>query len=165
MTLEEDVGRLLIENGLTVAVAESCTGGLICHRITNVPGSSGYFLCGIVSYCNESKISILGVDQKLIETHGAVSKECAQSMAEGVKKIADTEIGIASTGIAGPSGGSKEKPIGLVFIALSVKDHTEVMRYCFHGSREDIKLKSSEAALNMLRSYLVAGFNVEGEIE
>jgi nicotinamide-nucleotide amidase len=112
--LEEALGRILTERGLTIAVAESCTGGLIADKITNVSGSSMYFERGVVVYSNQSKTELLNVPKELIKTHGAVSKEVAEAMAAGVRRLAGTDIGISTTGVAGPTGGTSEKPVGLV---------------------------------------------------
>ena len=117
-TLEEVIAGLLTERKLTIAVAESCTGGLITNRLTDVAGSSNYLERGLVTYSNAAKISMLGVPAAIIEKHGAVSEETARLMAEGVRKLAGTDLGISSTGIAGPTGGTKEKPMGTVYLAL-----------------------------------------------
>ena len=141
--------------GFTLAVAESCTGGLIAQRITNVPGSSKYFIEGVVTYSNESKTRLLGVDKKLIRDHGAVSKEVARDMARGVRHRAKTDFGIAVTGIAGPGGGSEEKPVGLVYVALADDAHTEHKRLMIPGDRELVRWRASQAALDMLRRRLI----------
>jgi nicotinamide-nucleotide amidase len=156
-TMEEVVGNLLRERGVTLAVAESCTGGLIAHRLTNVPGSSDYLEWGVVVYSNRSKIDMLGVPAEVIEKHGAVSEETARAMAEGVRKLGKTTIGVGVTGIAGPTGGTEEKPVGTVFIALTDDDGTEANRYFFgfFGSREQIKLFTSQVALNNLRKRIL----------
>ena len=155
MTIEEDIGRLLTEKGLTLSVAESCTGGLISHRITNVPGSSVYYLGGVVSYSNDCKLELLGVTLETIEQHGAVSEQCAKEMAEGVRKLTDSHIAIASTGIAGPGGGTEDKPVGLVYIAVAAITYSEVVKLQLSGTREEIKQQTSEAALTLLRSHLL----------
>lgn len=154
-TLEYAVVRALIERKLKLALAESCTGGLIGHRITNVPGSSETFLAGVVSYSNKAKIDILGVPAELIEKHGAVSPEVAEAMAKGAvaRTVADVALGV--TGIAGPGGGTPEKPVGLVYIGLCTPDGTEVTRNVLGGSRQDVKLRASQSALNMLRMFLL----------
>src|SRR2546427_5633375 len=154
-TMEEVVGRRLSITGFTLAVAESCTGGLIAQRITNVPGSSIYFIEGVVTYSNESKTRLLGVDKKLIRDHGAVSKEVARDMARGVRHRAKTDFGLAVTGIAGPGGGTEEKPVGLVYIALADEAHTEHKRFKLPGDRELIRWRASQAALDMLRRRLI----------
>src|SRR6059036_7645 len=154
-TMEEVIGRRLMITGFTLAVAESCTGGLIAQRITNVPGSSTYFVEGVVTYSNESKTRLLGVDKKLIRDHGAVSKEVARDMARGVRHRAKTDFGLAVTGIAGPGGGTEEKPVGLVYIALADEAHTEHKRLKLPGDRELVRWRASQAALDMLRRRLI----------
>jgi nicotinamide-nucleotide amidase len=153
--MEEVVGRRLAITGFTLAVAESCTGGLIAQRLTSVPGSSTYFTEGLVTYSNESKTRLLGVDKKLIKDHGAVSKEVARDMARGVRHRAKTDFGLAVTGIAGPDGGSEEKPVGLVYIALADDAHTEHKRLKIPGDRELVRWRASQAALDMLRRRLI----------
>ncbi|MDX6445388.1 MAG: nicotinamide-nucleotide amidase [Blastocatellia bacterium] len=153
--MEEVVGRSLAIKGFTLAVAESCTGGLIAERLTNVPGSSKYFVEGLVTYSNESKTRLLGVDKKLILEFGAVSQQIARDMARGVRHRAKTDFGLAVTGIAGPDGGSEEKPVGLVFIALADEAHTEHKRFVLPGDRELIRWRASQAALDMLRRRLI----------
>ncbi len=156
--LEQVVGEILKQKGLTLAIAESCTGGLLAHRITNVPGSSEYFERGVVSYSNESKVDVLGVDNILIESKGAVSAEVVQSMAEGVRKLANTDLGVGISGIAGPTGGSSEKPVGTVFIGISCKNRGTFSHRCqFRGTREEIKILSSEAALDLIRKFISNG--------
>jgi len=150
-TLEEVIGQLLKLRGYTLATAESCTGGLLAGRITDVPGSSEYFLEGVVSYSNEAKIDLLGVRKKLIETHGAVSEQVAGAMAAGIRKRAGSTFGISVTGVAGPGGGSAEKPVGLVYIALADDSQTTTRRFIFPGDRQFIRTLSVNAALDMLR--------------
>ena len=154
-TMEEVLGRRLSITGFTLAVAESCTGGLIAQRLTNVPGSSKYFIEGVVTYSNESKTRLLGVDKELIHEFGAVSQQVARDMARGVRHRANTDFGLAVTGIAGPDGGTKEKPIGLVYIALADDAHTEHKRLMLPGDRELIRWRASQAALDMLRRRLI----------
>src|ERR1051326_6881092 len=154
-TLEEVVGRRLAMTDFTLAVAESCTGGLIAQRLTNVPGSSKYFIEGVVTYSNESKTRLLGVDKKVIKEFGAVSQQVARDMARGVRHKAKTDFGLAATGIAGPEGGTKEKPVGLVYIALADDAHTEHKRLMIPGDRELIRWRASQAALDMLRRRLI----------
>lgn len=150
-TMEEVVGNLLREHGKSLATAESCTGGLISNRITNVPGSSDYFLEGVVSYSNDAKEKILGVPKELLDTHGAVSAPVVEAMARGVRKLAGSDIGIAVSGIAGPGGGTQEKPVGTVFIGIdSGKEETRSEKFRFYGSREEIKLVTSSHALRMV---------------
>lgn len=152
--MEDVVGRLLKGKRLTLSVAESCTGGLIGHRITNVPGSSDYFMGGVVVYSNEAKMKILGVKADTLDKFGAVSAETVREMAEGIRKSIYADIGIAVTGIAGPSGGTKEKPVGTVFIGLSTERETFAERYRFFGDREQIKLNTSMMALDWIRRYV-----------
>lgn len=153
-TIEEVVGRRLREKGLTLFLAESCTGGLIGHRITSVPGSSDYFKGGIVAYHNEIKERGLGVPYRLLRSFGAVSKEVAAEMARGAREYGKTDIGLSVTGIAGPGGGSKEKPVGTVFIGLSDPEETIIKGFRFHGDRDEIKVLSSRWALEVLRRHL-----------
>src|SRR5436305_2562070 len=154
-TMEEVVGLRLAVGGYTLAVAESCTGGLISQRLTEVPGSSVYFMEGVVTYSNDAKIRSLGVDAESIEKHGAVSAEVAEAMAEGVRHRADTDFGIAVTGIAGPGGGTEDKPVGLVYISLSDDAHTEHRKLMIPGDRHLIRWRSSQAALDLLRRRLI----------
>jgi nicotinamide-nucleotide amidase len=153
--LEAVVGQLLRAAGQTVAVAESCSGGLICHRLTAVPGSSDYFLEGVVVYSNQSKVKNLHIPAKIIEQHGAVSQEVAQLMAENIRLKSGADLGLATTGIAGPGGGTPNKPVGLVFVALATSSETTVSRNLFLGSREQVKFQASQKALDMLRRYLL----------
>ncbi len=152
--LEEALHDLLIENGSTVAVAESCTGGLVSNKFTNIAGSSRYFERGIVSYSNEAKHLVLKVPRPLLDKHGAVSEQVAAAMAEGVRAIAETDFGLSTTGIAGPGGGSEEKPVGLVYIALADAKGTVVKRYHFAADRLGNKIRSAQAALDLLRQRL-----------
>jgi len=150
-TLEEVVGAYLVMRQKTLATAESCTGGLLSERITRVPGSSDYFLGGAVCYSNELKTRFAGVPPELLETYGAVSKPVAQALAEGIRMRTKASIGIGITGIAGPGGGSAEKPVGMVIIALADDRGTEVREFRFPGDRERVRLLSSQFALEMLR--------------
>ena len=159
MKREEEIGRELTEKGLTVAVAESCTGGLIANRITDVPGASAYFVAGFVTYSNRMKEKILAVPPGIIDEKGAVSEETARRMAEGARTVAATNVGLAVTGIAGPSGGTKEKPVGLVYMGLATEKGTWVRRCRFSGDRAAIKGQTSEEALAFILDYL------EGRIE
>lgn len=149
-TLEGAVGKILTKKGLTLAVAESCTGGLISNRLTNISGSSKYFITGVIAYSNESKTNMLGVSEKTLKRFGAVSREAALEMAKGIKLFACVDIGIGVTGIAGPTGGTKSKPVGLVYIALLTDKKRIVKEFRFKGSREDIKFQASQAALNLI---------------
>ncbi len=153
--LEELVGKQLKAAGLTLALAESCTGGLIGHRITSVAGSSDYFLGGVVSYSNEAKEDLLGVDSEVLKSVGAVSPETARDMALGARAAFGADVGLSVTGIAGPSGGSDEKPVGTVYIGLATPDEVQVWHYVFHGNREAIKILSAETALDRLRRKLL----------
>ena len=152
--MEAVVGRLLSDKGKTLSVAESCTGGLIGHRLTNVAGSSNYFQGGVVSYSNQSKADMLDVDSKTIEKHGAVSGETAEEMARGIRVRMKSDIGLSVTGIAGPEGGSREKPVGTVYIGLNCLDHGFSRRYRFWGRRKQVKLNTSMMALDWVRRYL-----------
>jgi nicotinamide-nucleotide amidase len=154
-SLETAVIRALIEQGKTVATAESCTGGLIANRLTHVPGASDVFMAGLVTYSNESKVRLLGVPLETIERHGAVSAETAKAMAEGAKRTNQTQYAIATTGIAGPSGGTPEKPVGTVFVALAGPGETVVQRYLNLFEREMFKQAASQQALEMLRQALM----------
>lgn len=150
-TLEEVVGMYLMMKQKTVAVAESCTGGLLSERLTRTPGSSNFFLGGAVCYSNQLKTRLAGVPEVLIAENGAVSKPVAQALAEGIRKRAGASIGVGITGIAGPGGGSTEKPVGLVFVGLADERGTEVREFRFPGSREKIRHWASQAALEMIR--------------
>jgi nicotinamide-nucleotide amidase len=152
--IEAVVGEMLRKAKLTVAVAESCTGGLIGSRITDIPGSSDYFLGGMISYSNDWKTGPLGVPNMIIEKHGAVSPQTAKAMAENVREKSCASIGLASTGIAGPTGGTEEKPVGLVYVALSDENETIVSEHRFPGTRALIKRRTSQAALAMLWRHL-----------
>ncbi len=154
-TLEKAVGELLAHRGLTVSTAESCTGGLVSHRLTNVPGSSAYFIGGMLTYSDELKVSALGVDPVLIAQYGAVSEQVAEAMAAGVRSATGGDIGISLTGVAGPGGGTAEKPVGLTFIAVADQSGVLCRRYQFWGGREQIKLRASQAALELLRRHLL----------
>ncbi|MBE3573100.1 MAG: competence/damage-inducible protein A [Moorella humiferrea] len=153
-TLEGVVGSILAERRLSLAVAESCTGGLLAHRITNIPGSSDYFLGGVVAYSNEAKIKFLGVAPETLAAHGAVSREVAAAMARGVRRAFSAAIGVGITGIAGPGGGTPAKPVGLVYIGLDVQDLVEVQREFFLGERENIKWQATQGALYLLWRHI-----------
>jgi nicotinamide-nucleotide amidase len=154
-TLEEIVGQLLRNGGATLAVAESCTGGLVAHRLTQVPGSSDYFDRSVVVYSNAAKVQMLGVPERLIESAGAVSAEVAEKMAEGVRRVSNATLGLAITGIAGPTGGSEEKPVGTVFIALASPKGTVSKRYQFMGDRNQIQTLSAYTAIDWVRRYFL----------
>lgn len=153
--LEEVVGRLLTERRLTIAVAESCTGGLIADRITNVSGSSNYFERGVVVYSNRSKVELLGVPELLIQAHGAVSREVAEAMAAGIRRTAQTDIGVSTTGIAGPTGGRAEKPVGLVWIGYADSGGSFALRFQFGDVRRNVKERAAQAALELVRRRLL----------
>ncbi|MCS6870826.1 MAG: CinA family protein [Anaerolineae bacterium] len=152
--LEVAVGRLLAARRLTLSVAESCTGGLIMHRLTNVSGSSAYLMGGVVVYSYEAKVKFAGVQQKTLDQFGAVSAETAGEMARGVRAAFGTDYALAVTGIAGPSGGTPTKPVGLVYIALDCAHGTQVERYIWQSDREGNKACSAEAALALLYRHL-----------
>lgn len=152
--IEEAIGAQLKAKGYGLALAESCTGGLIAHRITNVPGASQYLLGGIIAYSNEVKVSILGVEKESIDSEGAVSEPVAKAMAEGVCERFNADLGIGVTGVAGPCGGTPDKPVGLVYIALAVPGATQVEQQIFTGSREAIKQQTAERSLELLLEYL-----------
>jgi nicotinamide-nucleotide amidase len=152
--LEAIVGELLRDRGLMVAVAESCSGGLLASRLTDVPGSSAYVERGVVCYSNRAKVELLGVAEELIREHGAVSEPVARAMAEGVAATAKTPVGMAITGIAGPGGGTPEKPVGTVVVAVTLHGVTRVRTLKLFGGREMIKFQSAQAAMNLLRLML-----------
>jgi nicotinamide-nucleotide amidase len=153
--MEGVMGRLLKEKGATIAVAESCTGGLIAHRITEIPGSSAYFLRGVVAYSSLAKEELLGVPHAMLERYGPVSREIAAQMAGGIRENSGATIGLATTGIAGPTGATLATPVGTVFIALATETILEVKQYDFFGDRHQIKLMASEVALDKARRYLL----------
>ncbi len=154
VTMEERVGELLLEKKQTLALAESCTGGLISRRITRIAGSSAYYYGGAVTYANEAKINFLGVKPKTLENYGAVSEQTALEMSQGIKARTGASIGLSVTGIAGPSGGSDEKPVGTVWMSIARTEAQEARHFQFHGDRERIVLAASQAALNWLRTAL-----------
>ncbi len=150
----ERIAELLKKNNLWVATAESCTAGLVAHTLTNIPGSSEYFKGGVVAYSNEVKVKLLGVKEETLKKHGAVSSQTAYEMAYGVKKLLDVDIGIATTGIAGPGGATPTKPVGLVYIGLATPDGVETRKFNFHGDRLQNKESFCKSALQMLLEYL-----------
>ncbi len=156
-SLEQTLAEALTAGGKTVACAESCSGGFLSHRLTNVPGSSAYFRAGIVSYSNAAKESLLGVPASLIRKHGAVSGPVAKAMALGIRRRAGSDFGLAITGVAGPGGGTAAKPVGLVFTALAGKSGVSVEKNLFFGTRDIVKFQSSQKALDLLRRRLLAG--------
>ncbi len=154
--MEETVGGLLRERGLTLAVAESCTGGLIGHRITEVPGSSEYFLMGVVSYSNDAKERLLGVRPETLRDHGAVSTRAAEEMAEGIRRLSGADLGLSTTGIAGPGGGSPDKPVGTVCVGLAWEGGTWSRRYDLgERSRDWVKGMTAQVALDRVRRWLL----------
>lgn len=152
--LESIVGAMLLQAGLHLGVAESCTGGLLAHRITRVPGSSRYFLGGAVAYANELKVDLLGVESESLDRYGAVSRETAEAMAVGARQQFDAELGLSITGIAGPDGGTEEKPVGTVFIGISSEKLLEVNKLSLSGDRIRVQTTAAQAGLNMLRLFL-----------
>ena len=152
--VDVEVGNLLRKGNLSLAVAESCTGGLVSHKITNVPGSSDYFDRAVVSYSNRSKLELLDVLEDTLYEHGAVSREVAVEMAEGVRDLSGTEVGLSTTGIAGPGGGTKEKPVGLVYVGISVGETKRVKKFLFRGDRWENKQSAAVKALESLITIL-----------
>ena len=155
-SLEEEVGDLLRQKGLTLGVVESATGGLISHRITNVPGSSDYYKGSVTAYSNETKIKVVGVTEDTINTYGAVSHQVAEEMAEGGRKALMVDICLADTGIAGPGGATPGKPVGLFYIGLSHASGTHSREHKFTGNREQNKRSAAETALGWLKEYLTS---------
>jgi nicotinamide-nucleotide amidase len=153
--LEQVVGDLLVEQQKTLAVAESCTGGLLGTRITQVPGASRYFVGGVIAYSNEIKITRLGVPRETVDRFGAVSAETAASMAVGAARVLGADIGVAITGVAGPTGGSAEKPVGTVFIGLAAGDRETVRKFSMGTDRHIVRERSAAAALEMIRRELL----------
>lgn len=154
-TLQECVGRLLARHGKTLSTAESCTGGTISQLITSIPGSSEYFLGGVTSYANSVKTEVLGVPSEIIEKHGAVSSECVAAMAEGVRKLTGSDFSVATSGIAGPGGGTAEKPVGLVWIGVSSQLGTETIKVQYKGDRKRNIERSAAFALNTIRKKML----------
>lgn len=155
-SLEAQIGQTLTARKLTLAAAESCTGGLVCHRLTNVPGSSVYFLGGVVAYAYEAKEQLLGVHHATLYDHGAVSKETAIEMARGARRLFGADIAVSVTGIAGPGGGLPNKPVGLTWIALSARETDTARQFVWQKDRQGNKAQSAEAALQMVRDYLIS---------
>src|SRR6266851_5248755 len=154
--LEVQVGKLLTARGLTVVAAESCTGGLILHRLTNVPGSSTYVLGGFVVYSNQAKVKYAEVSKDTLVRYGAVSAETAAEMAKGTRLAFGATAALSVTGIAGPGGGTDTKPVGLTYIGLSTEDNLQVIRRVWTGDRESNKAQSAQAALQLLRDWLAS---------
>ena len=155
VSIEEVVSKMLVEKNLTISIAESCTGGLVSSKLINYPGISSVFMEGCVTYSNESKINRLGVSADTLDKYGAVSEEIAKEMAEGVAKNSNTNVSISTTGIAGPGGGTIDKPVGLVYIGIYINGKTTVKKYILHGNRQDIRLRATKNALNDLRLRLL----------
>ncbi|NFO05588.1 nicotinamide-nucleotide amidohydrolase family protein [Clostridium botulinum] len=149
--IEEVLGRMLIDRGLTLSSAESCTGGLISSTLISYPGISEVFMEGVVTYSNEAKIRRLNVKKETLDKYGAVSEQVAIEMAEGIAKTSRTNIGIATTGIAGPGGGTAEKPVGLVYIGICIKGKAYARRYIFNGNREEVRNLATMSALDMVK--------------
>ena len=154
MSLEHEVGALLRQKGLTLGLVESASGGLVSHRISNIPGSSDYFKGSVTAYSNEVKSKVVGVSEATIYQYGAVSPEVAEEMAAGGKKILAADICLADTGIAGPGGATPDKPVGLFYIGLSHGERTYSQKHNFSGDREQNKQSAAEAALGWLKEYL-----------
>jgi nicotinamide-nucleotide amidase len=168
-TLESVVGQLLVSKGLTIALAESCTGGMVSERLTNIPGSSRYIMLNAVAYSNEAKRRVLGVSEEIIETHGSVSPECAKAMALGIRQVTSCDLGLSVTGIAGPEGGTEAKPIGLVYLGLSATGEDGEGRYFAKTlrlgkrlGRHEVRWRTAQEALNMVRLYLISPEHIEG---
>lgn len=153
--METVVGSLLSKQNLQLAVAESCTGGLISQRITNTPGSSAYFLGGVVSYANSLKTDFIGVSKELLEEYGAVSREVAEAMSVGIRERSHADIGLSVTGIAGPDGGTEDKPVGTVYIGIAAADGNWVSKFNFSGDRHQIREMSAQTGLDLIRKYLL----------
>lgn len=154
-SMQKVVGKLLLEKNFKLAVAESCTGGLICRKLTDTPGSSSYLLGGVVSYANSLKSTYLGVSTDLLQTYGAVNREVAEQMAVGVMSKSGADIGLAVTGIAGPDGGTEEKPVGTVYIAIATSEENWVTKFCFNGDRRQIREITAQSGLDLVRKYLL----------
>ena len=155
-SVESFIGEWLNAKRLTLATAESCTGGLIGQRITAVSGSSGYYTGGVIAYCNGVKMALLDVPETTLVEHGAVSAPVAEAMAEGVRKRLDADLALSTTGIAGPTGGTGDKPVGLVFIGLAVRGQPPIARaFHFDGNRDTVRMSASQAALEMVQEHLL----------
>ena len=154
MQLEKKIAQKLIATGKTITIAESCTGGLLTHRLTNIPGSSAFLMASIISYSNTAKSKLLKIPASLIQKEGAVSPSVAGLMARNARKLFNTTLSVAITGIAGPTGGSPQKPVGLVFIAVQSRKHLLVDRNLFKGSRIQIKKQATDRALKLLFKFI-----------
>ena len=154
-TIEDEVAKILVKNNLTISVAESCTGGMVSSYLINYPGISSVFMEGCVTYSNQAKMKSLNVKEETLNSVGAVSEQCAKEMAEGVAARHNTNIGLSTTGIAGPEGGSEEKPVGLVYMGIKINDKTIVKKYIFNGDRQQIRYRACKTLLNDLRLELL----------
>jgi len=155
-TLEAVLGRILREKKLTLATAESCTGGLVGNLITDVPGSSDYYLGGVVAYHNDVKMKLLGVSEATLREFGAVSEPTARQMAEGVRKLIGADVGLSTTGIAGPTGGTPEKPVGLVYMGVAMEGKTRVIKRIFRGNRLEVKKQSAYTVIDLARREILS---------
>ena len=153
-SIEYTLGEILCNNKLTISTAESCTGGMVAAKLISYPGISSAFLEGAVTYSNEAKIRRLGVKKETLDVYGAVSEETAREMVEGIAKESSSNTSIATTGIAGPGGGTNEKPVGLVYIAVHVNDNTTIEKCNFSGNREEVRVSATTYALKMLKIEL-----------
>ncbi len=147
--------ELLKFNNLTISTAESCTGGMIASAITNVSGASAFFGTGVVTYSNEAKMKLIGVNKETLDKYGAVSEQTATEMAEGVLKLGESDVSVAVTGIAGPTGGTTEKPVGLVYIGVSGKNGTYVYKNIFNGNRDEVRKQTVSTAFELVYDYLI----------
>lgn len=154
-SLEDTVAKILVDNNLTISVAESCTGGMVSSNLINYPGISSVFMEGCITYSNDAKIKSLGVKEETLKKFGAVSEETAREMAEGIARRYNTNIGISTTGIAGPEGGTKEKPVGLVYFGIYINGETIVKKYIFNGDRNQIRIRATKTVLNELRLSII----------
>lgn len=153
-SIEEIIGEILVNKELTIATAESCTGGLLAGTIINYPGISSVFMEGSVTYSNEAKMKRLGVKKETLDMFGAVSEETAKEMATGICKASDTRVGISTTGIAGPGGGTDEKPVGLVYIGLCINGEVFCRKFNFKGNRKEVRLQAVNSALEFLLEHI-----------
>ena len=162
MNLEEKIGKFLTDNNLTISTVESCTGGLLSSRLTDVSGSSAYITLNLVTYANEAKNHILGVSKEILETKGAVSPECAEAMAKGLYNLTKSDICVSTTGIAGPTGGSPDKPVGLMYSAIHTPENCIVNKIILNPDtpRKEMKYQFTEEALKRLLEYLTQGIRV-----
>ena len=155
ISIETVVSKMLIEKNLTISIAESCTGGMVAADLINYPGISSVFMEGCVTYSNEAKMMTLNVKKETLNTVGAVSEQCAKEMSEGVAARHNTNIGLSTTGIAGPEGGSEDKPVGLVYMGITINNKTIVKKYIFNGNRQQIRSRACKTLLNDLRLELL----------